>query len=101
MTSLMTNIINISDTHKIGELGPRTDSLIYLIEKYAMQHYNQNIYMSADGEKSTFEFIGLFREEPFTLYDWKDSNEIHIGGTDNTDIAALRAHLNQRLNEYS
>lgn len=42
-----------------------------------------------DEYKVSVEFIGTFRGEPFTLYDYKEDDEIHIGGSNRLDVDAL------------
>lgn len=46
-----------------------------------------------DGYKVSVEFVGQFNGQPFTLYDYKGDNEIHIGGRDKRFVPALQKAL--------
>lgn len=47
----------------------------------------------ADGDKTSVEFVGTFKGEPFTLYDYKGGAMIHIGGSGRLDVDGLIAEL--------
>lgn len=46
-----------------------------------------------DGDKLSVEFIGTFNGATFTLYDYKEDREIHIGGCNALKVKALAAAL--------
>lgn len=52
---------------------------------------------SFDQYKSSVDFAGVFKGERFTLYDYKEGCEIHIGGSDALDLAGLIAELTPAL----
>lgn len=60
---------------------------------------NINIFDNqySDGYKESFSLTGLYKEEVFTLYDYKADQCIHIGGNDNLDIKNLISELNELL----
>jgi hypothetical protein len=53
---------------------------------------------SPDQEKLSVEFRGTFNGSPFTLYDYKEDREIHIGGFDALNTCGLVAALTVALN---
>ena len=61
---------------------------------------NENIYSFGDCScpmdeacecmgKSTFNFIGTYKGEPFAIYDWKRDGFIHIGGSGALNLEEL------------
>lgn len=43
--------------------------------------------------KSSFEITGKFGDQIFTLYDYKEDMQIHIGGADELDVESLKETL--------
>jgi hypothetical protein len=52
---------------------------------------------SADMEKTSVQFVGTFNGEVFTLYDYKEDREIHIGGHPKLRVDALNEVLIAQL----
>lgn len=52
---------------------------------------------SYDGYKTSVEFSGMFDGQPFTLYDYKEDREIHIGGHESLNITGLYEVLTAAL----
>ncbi len=52
---------------------------------------------TTDGYKVSVEFTGRFDGQVFTLYDYKEDNEIHIGGHPSLDTVRLGEALVQAL----
>jgi len=50
-----------------------------------------------DYGKTSFCIEGTFRGEPFTLYDYKEDFDIHIGGSSNIDVHNLRKELDNLI----
>lgn len=48
---------------------------------------------AGDGYKTSVEFSGTFKGQPFTLYDYKGDRSLHVGGTSALDVAGLLAAL--------
>ncbi len=46
-----------------------------------------------DEYKCSVEFIGTFKGQTFTLYDYKEDRELHIGSATDIDVEALTAEL--------
>ena len=46
-----------------------------------------------DQYKVSVEFVGLFNGHKFSLYDYKEDREIHIGGNDELDVEGLTKAL--------
>ena len=53
----------------------------------------------SDQYKVAVEFAGTYRGEPFTLYDYKCSEDIHIGGTQNLNVGLLVLELLKILDD--
>ena len=53
-----------------------------------------------DDEKITVMFIGTFKGEPFTLYDYRGDRTFHIGGHDTLDVVGLTEKLRGLLVTY-
>jgi hypothetical protein len=49
-------------------------------------------------DKSTFDLMGTWRGQPFSLYDYKYDGEIHIGGSKELDVPGLSEALFAGLN---
>lgn len=47
----------------------------------------------SDHYKVSVEFVGALNGEVFTLYDYKCSEELHIGGRSGLDVAGLNSEL--------
>lgn len=62
---------------------------------------NQNIFEQGDEYKTSFDIIGSFNGKPFTLYDWKGDNCVHIGGHDDLEVPALRKELFKLIKKTS
>jgi hypothetical protein len=45
---------------------------------------------SSDDYKTSVEFVGIWKGRTFTLYDYKEDRQIHIGGGDHLDVEGLR-----------
>lgn len=54
---------------------------------------DQNIFERTDKYKVSFELVGTYKGICFTLYDWKEDNCVHIGGTEDLDIDGLKKEL--------
>jgi hypothetical protein len=54
---------------------------------------------SDDGYKTSVNFKGTFGGRVFTLYDYKEDREIHIGGMDGLDVFELGVELNHVLSQ--
>jgi hypothetical protein len=52
---------------------------------------------SPDGEKVSVEFTGTFKGQVFTLYDYKEDREMHIGGHSHLAVEGLDLVLQQEL----
>lgn len=52
---------------------------------------------ASDKYKTSVEFGGTFNGRPFTLYDYKEGRQLHIGGTSKNYIPALKQHLLEQL----
>lgn len=52
---------------------------------------------SFDEYKSSVDFVGTFCGQRFTMYDYKEDREIHIGGNPGLDVASLSTALTQAL----
>lgn len=52
---------------------------------------------STDEEKTSVHFVGTYKGQVFTLYDYKEDREIHIGGGPKLDVAGLQADLLEAL----
>jgi hypothetical protein len=50
-----------------------------------------------DGYKVSVEFIGLFDDDVFTLYDYKEDNQIHIGGHGELNTVSFEVELIKEL----
>lgn len=53
---------------------------------------------TTDQHKVSVEFTGLFNGHKFTLYDYKEDREIHIGGNERLDVKGLIQELLVSLN---
>jgi len=53
----------------------------------------QTIFANSDEYKVSFEAVGLFNGEVFTLYDYKGDFGVHIGGHDELDFKGLHNWL--------
>lgn len=49
------------------------------------------------GDKSTATFVGTFKGEPFTIYEYKGCYNFHVGGTDALDINGLLREVCQEM----
>lgn len=49
---------------------------------------------NGDGYKLSVQFTGTFNGKPFSLYDYKGDDEIHVGGHDELDVTGLLRALN-------
>ena len=58
---------------------------------YALCDYN--IFEEGDEDKLSFQASGIFNNEVFTLYDWKENCTVHIGGRANLDAQSLEKYL--------
>jgi len=47
----------------------------------------------SDGYKTSVEFVGHFKGQVFTLYDYKGDRSLHVGGTSALDVDGLRQAL--------
>jgi hypothetical protein len=52
---------------------------------------------SSDQEKSSVDFVGVFEGQRFTLYDYKEDRQIHIGGENELNVAGLIEELTKEL----
>ncbi|QKF94105.1 hypothetical protein QKU48_gp0647 [Fadolivirus algeromassiliense] len=59
---------------------------------------DQNIFSQGDGYKLSFELLGTYKNKPFTLYDYKGDNCVHIGGNDCLDVGGLKNELIKLIN---
>tara|TARA_R110002020_G_scaffold397276_1_gene607391 strand:- start:1345 stop:1797 length:453 start_codon:yes stop_codon:yes gene_type:complete len=50
-----------------------------------------------DYYKTSVEFVGTYKGEAFTIYDYKGDMQLHIGGTDRLDTPSLIQHLRDTL----
>jgi len=83
------------DKHKY-DARSFNNSNIFWFEDVVARLYNlsnQNIFEQGDEYKLSFEVSGSFDGKPFTLYDWKGDNCVHIGGHDDLDVPGLKKEL--------
>lgn len=76
------------------------NSNIFWFEDVVARLYNisnQNIFEQGDEYKLSFEIIGSYDNKPFTLYDYKGDNCVHIGGNDDLDFVGLKKDLVKEL----
>lgn len=52
---------------------------------------------SFDEYKTSVEFRGRWNGQPFTLYDYKEDREIHVGGDSKLDVKSLCGQLAKEL----
>lgn len=57
----------------------------------------QEVFSKSDKYKTTFMAVGEWGGQVFTLYDYKDDDEIHIGGKPELDVEGLVKALNVDL----
>lgn len=72
------------------------NSNIFWFEDVVARLYNlsnQSIFDQGDDYKLSFKVHGSFDEKPFTLYDWKGDNCVHIGGKDDLDVPNFKKEL--------
>ena len=50
-------------------------------------------------DKTTAQWLGTFEGETFTLYDYRGSHELHIGGRKSLNVAALLLELRTILGD--
>lgn len=53
----------------------------------------QDVFRQCDDLKSNFELEGTYKGEPFSLYDYKGSRGVNIGGTNKLDVKNLMKEL--------
>jgi hypothetical protein len=58
---------------------------------------NQKIFKQGDKYKLSFEVVGSYDGKPFTLYDYKASYCVHIGGNDDLNVPELKKELIQLI----
>lgn len=58
---------------------------------------NQPAQEQGDQEKVSVEFLGTYKGKVFTLYDYKEDFQIHIGGKSDLDVEGLREELLRQL----
>lgn len=73
--------------------------LVPLLQKVSGQ---KGVYEKNEGDKLTFQFEGVFRGIPFTLYDYKGDESIHVGGpmsvkTNSSWLTALKMEIVREL----
>jgi len=56
---------------------------------------------ATDGYKCSVEFVGTFKGQVFTLYDYKEDFQLHIGGRDGLDVRDLIAALTDALKDVT
>lgn len=54
---------------------------------------------AGDGYKVSVEFTGTFKGEPFSLYDYKGDDQIHIGGRPTLDVPGLELALTAAIEQ--
>jgi len=57
----------------------------------------QSAVGAGDADKQSVEFIGTFKGETFTLYDYKSDFDLHIGGREGLDVRGLIEALRSAL----
>lgn len=53
----------------------------------------QDIFSQSDEDRTTFELYGTFRGRHFSIYNYKGSHSLHIGGTEELQVDTLIARL--------
>jgi len=56
----------------------------------------QSMVVNGD-DKASFDFVGRFGNQPFTLYDYKADMTVHIGGGPKLDVEGLKLALRSAL----
>lgn len=107
---------NINGTHFLGYFYIDKKSINYMLQfdsskyKYDPDSFNrswtfenivarihnlsdQDIFNQGDEDKLSFELLGTYKKQPFTLYDWKGDKCVHIGGNDDLDVNGLKTEL--------
>ncbi|ARF11908.1 hypothetical protein Klosneuvirus_3_43 [Klosneuvirus KNV1] len=83
------------DKHKYDARSFNNSNIFYFEDVVARLYNlsNQNIFEQGDQYKLSFVVSGLFDGKPFTLYDWKGDECVHIGGKDDLDVLELKKEL--------
>ena len=55
--------------------------------------------VSYGGDNSTFEFIGTYDGQQYSLYDYKNDRNVHIGGGAKLNVSGLKTFLLKQLDE--
>jgi hypothetical protein len=69
------------------------ESFETLLAKLHNLSSTQDIFQQSDEEKTTFELFGTFRGHWFSIYDYKDSRSLHVGGNEDLPVRALISAL--------
>ena len=106
--------INSGGTHLVAYLyGPdhpyRKEPLNLGLDQFSFEELvgklytlsQQEIFENSDQYKSSFFVSGMFKDQPFDLYDYKADRMIHVGGNDSLDIPGLFKALNSALVEVN
>ena len=96
MSILKFKEVSLSGTHLLAYLHTE-----FPFEETVARLYNlsdQDIFAYQE-EKCIFELMGKYDGEPFSLYDYKGDQRIHIGGRDTLDVTELSKHLVKLVNK--
>ena len=74
-----------------------TDNFQETVAKLITASGQQDSFANEQGCKCTIDFMGTWRGQPFTLYDYKFDECVHIGGREQLDVQGLCAELEKVL----